>query len=418
MTGKNLSSQEKKGNLPHMRLLSRRDKNKKKKSPSLGEEEIQEMEKDLRQYRLNRRRKFFLLLFLVAVAVLIWHTVDIRREYTQLKIIETQDGIGANADVLALGEGMVRYSQNGIAYRNRQGKIIWEYGYAMSNPVVEITENYGVVGDRGGRVAYVFDADGIVGTISTTRNLLDLDISRYGVVAVMVEDSNASYIEFFDKSGEQLDITVKNVLTETSGYPLDLAMSPQGTGLILSLVYMDQGTFQTRISFLNFDVGKDSSDRVVGYFTYSDSLFPQVEYLNDSVAYALGDASLELYSLKNEASPSRITSVALESSVKSVFSGEEMIGLILEEESGDQLRLYDANGEIILARDIEFSYTKAEISGNYILVYSDTHCLILNTQGYVKYEGSLEGDVTRLFVLGRNRLLQFGVQTTKEMRLK
>ena len=97
---------------------------------------------------------------------------------------------------------------------------------------------------------------------------------------------------------------MKNVLTETTGYPMDLSLSPTGTGLILSMIYMDQGSMQSRITFLNFDVGKSSSDRVVGVFPYGETLFPQVEYLSDARACAFGDSQIEFYSLQNEASPS------------------------------------------------------------------------------------------------------------------
>lgn len=176
---------------------------------------------------------------------------------------------------------------------------------------------------------------------------------------------------------------------------------------------------QTRIAFLNFDVGKSRSDRVVGLFPYGEALFPQVEYLSDTAACAFGDRQIEFYSLKNEASPELVASIACDSEVQSVFTGDGQVGVILNGENGRyQLRVYNAVGELQMARDIPFEYKNAEFSGEYLAFYDSNEALILNSDGKVKYEGPLDGTASKLFFLNRSTFLQFGAQTTKEMKLK
>ena len=235
----------------------------------------------------------------------------------------------------------------------------------------------------------------------------------------MLDDTDSSVIQFYDRTGLKLDITVKNVLTETTGYPMDLSLSPTGTGLILSMIYMDQGSMQSRITFLNFDVGKSSSDRVVGMFPYGETLFPQVEYLSDTRACAFGDSQIEFYSLQNEASPQLITSVPCDSQVQSVFAGNGKVGVVLNGENGQyQLRVYNSDGVLLMARDIPFAYTHAEFNGSYLAFYNSSECLLLNENGSVKYEGALDGTVNQLFFINLNTFLQFGGQTVREMKLR
>lgn len=119
----------------------------------------------------------------------------------------------------------------------------------MKSPVMAVNGSYGIVGDRQAQTAVIFGTDGMLGTITTTMPILGLTISAHGVAALMLDDTDSSVIQFYDRTGLKLDITVKNVLTETTGYPMDLSLSPTGTGLILSMIYMDQGSMQSRITF-------------------------------------------------------------------------------------------------------------------------------------------------------------------------
>ena len=357
----------------------------------------------------------------VAAMILFWavRTWDTYRQYTSIEQVQEIESSSEGNHYEAFAGGMLRYSANGMALLDTSGRAVWDYGYSMKSPVMAVNGSYGIVGDRQAQTAVIFGTDGMLGTITTTMPILGLTISAHGVAALMLDDTDSSVIQFYDRTGLKLDITVKNVLTETTGYPMDLSLSPTGTGLILSMIYMDQGSMQSRITFLNFDVGKSSSDRVVGMFPYGETLFPQVEYLSDTRACAFGDSQIEFYSLQNEASPQLITSVPCDSQVQSVFAGNGKVGVVLNGENGQyQLRVYNSDGVLLMARDIPFAYTHAEFNGSYLAFYNSSECLLLNENGSVKYEGMLDGTVNQLFFINANTFLQFGGQTVREMKLR
>lgn len=66
-------------------------------------------------------------------------------------------------------------------------------------------------------------------------------MSGTGVTAAVLEDSASSYITFFKKDGTSLDITVKTNMSG-DGYPLDIALSADGTQLMCSFVYLQEAS--------------------------------------------------------------------------------------------------------------------------------------------------------------------------------
>lgn len=64
-------------------------------------------------------------------------------------------------------------------------------------------------------------------------------VSSRGVTAAVVEDSTACYIFYFKKDGEELGISIQNNIGD--GYPVDLALSPDGKQIAMSVMYMKNG---------------------------------------------------------------------------------------------------------------------------------------------------------------------------------
>jgi len=388
--------------------------------PEQTEEEVSEISHEIRRYYIRRLAVAAAATLAVIVTIMVGNTISNNKEYTSLEVQWETGGAGGDTVFYeSFGSYLIRYSQNGMTCLDKEGTVLWDYGYSMRNPAICIREDYAVIGDLQGQTAVIFQEDGVLGTVGTTMSILNLTISAHGVVALMLDDVDSCLIQFYEKSGLKLDIMIKNVLAETAGYPMDLSLSPKGTGLVLSLVYMDQGSMQSRITFLNFDVGKTESDRVVGVFKYGEVLFPQVEYLTDEIACAFGDNQINLYSLKKETSPELLKSIICTSEIQSVFTGKNRIGVVLNGENGEyQAQVYDLSGELLMEKEIPFTYTHAEFSGDYLLFYNSSECMVLNQNGKVKYHGSLEGYTLKIVFLSKSTFLQLGSQSTKGMKMK
>ncbi|MCD8123617.1 MAG: DUF5711 family protein [Lachnospiraceae bacterium] len=372
--------------------------------------------------RILRRRRYMAIRILgvILVALLVfaaYRSILRTRKFTEATVVwENTDVAGGNATYEAFGNYVVKVSNDGISCIDRSGTVLWNSGYTMSNPAVCIRGDYGAVADIQSETAVIFDESGVLGTVNTTLSILNLTISSHGVLALVLDDSEVNYVTFYDNTGNELDIRIKTKLSG-DGYPLDIALFPKGTGLIASVMYLDQGTMQNQIVFYNFDVGQSESDRVVGYFACGETVFPQVVYLSDTVACACGDNQVSLYSLENESQPTLTTSIEVDSEIRSVLTGEDRLGIICDgEEGGSTLAMYDTSGRQIYTAEIDFEYTHAEFSGENVLIYNETECLILGARGSVRFRGSLEGGIVKLVYTGSDSALLFTSTSMERLR--
>ena len=86
---------------------------------------------------------------------------------------------------------------------------------------------------------------------TTVLPISKVAVSGTGVTAAVLEDSTSSYITFFKKDGTSLDITVKTNMSG-DGYPLDIALSDDGTQLMCSFVYLQGSELKNRVVFYDF----------------------------------------------------------------------------------------------------------------------------------------------------------------------
>ena len=67
---------------------------------------------------------------------------------------------------------------------------------------------------------------------------------------------------FFKEDGSELDWLIKTVMSK-SGYLLDVSLSPEGTQVMVSNVYLQDGIMGNRVAFYNFsEYGKSYPDRL------------------------------------------------------------------------------------------------------------------------------------------------------------
>ncbi len=387
--------------------------------PEPSEEELQSVHEEVRRYRLRRLCIAAAALGAALLVFLLWNFISSRIHYETAEIVREKEAAGESvSEFMDFGMGILQYGKDGMSYLDRSGNLLWNYGYSMRNPSVAVNGEYGAIADLKSQTAFIFNEEGVQGTVQTNLSILNLTVSAHGVLALVLDDTDASYIYFYDKTGLKLDIKVKTALAG-EGYPLDLSLSPTGTGLAVSIVYMDQGSMQSRIAFYNFDVGKTEADRVVGFFKYGEMLFPEIRYLNDQLVCAFGDSKAYLFSLANEAQPKQVAEIPCEQEVQSVFTSDDSIAIVEKEDGGKyRLHLYNTSGKEKMNAEIPFSYTHGEFSGDYLIFYDETECLVLDQSGKEKFHGNLEGTTRKLYFLSGSRFLQFSNQGLREIKLK
>ena len=92
--------------------------------------------------------------------------------------------------------------------------------------------------------------------------------------------------------------------TEYRMYLPDTTLAGEdGSGLVAAAGAYLSGELATQIVFYNFSTGRGETNRMVGYFTYKDVLFPEICYMSSQTVAAAGDDRLVFFDLSTETKP-------------------------------------------------------------------------------------------------------------------
>ena len=375
--------------------------------------------------RMSRGRKaaiaVVVLAALLLVAAAVYVFIRTNTQYTEVTVRwEKELSAESYYEYVAFGDNIIQYTHDGAVYYDSSGNEIWNQTYELDSPEAFVNGDYVVIADIDGNTMYILNTEGYLGTAYSSLPITKASISATGVTAVIVEDSDGNSIYFYDKTGDQLSIEIKVTLSG-NGYPLDLSISPDGMLLMVSYVYLDEGAMQNQVVFYNFDEeGQSITDRLVGGFKdYGTSMVGRVKFLTDTYAVAFAEDRLCFYSLENTVQPELISQIDIEDEIQSIFYSDSYAGIITEDSEGDQmLRVFSVKGKEVLAIDIDAAYDTAEISGDHILLYNETTCVIYNMSGTLKYEGALSGTIEKLVCINGSKYVQTGTQVMKGITLE
>lgn len=333
-------------------------------------------------------------------------------------------GEGSFCEYVDFCDGVLKYTKDGASYLDAQGKVVWMQSYEMKSPMVSINGEFAAIGDLQGNSIYICDKSGPQGQAVTLLPILRVTVSAKGVVAALQEDSRASYIYLYKKDGSSLDIMVKS-LVSGDGYPVDLSLSPNGTQLITSFMYLDQGILKCKIVFYNFGLGKNDPNRVVGIFfpqDMGDAMAARVRFLDESHSVAFTDHGLLFFSTRVETSPELVSQIPIGETIRSITYTPDYVGLItdnVEGEDPNRLRVYDREGNPVFDISFRYQYSGFDIDGGLVLLYNDSSCQVYNMTGTKKYEGAFDFTVSKvsagrfpgtLYVMGPQKMMEVKLQ--------
>ncbi|WP_294149825.1 DUF5711 family protein [uncultured Clostridium sp.] len=377
----------------------------------------------------TRMKHFRLVMFFAFLAVLIiFLAVRYVRghQYTEYTVAwekEIPASESSFTGYMKFGDNMLKYSKDGASYIDKSGNAVWSLSYQMKSPVCYINGNYAVLGDQQGNSIYICDTSGLQGEATTLLPILRVSVSAYGVAAALVEDSTSSYITFFKKDGSTLDWSIKTVMSK-SGYLMDVSMSPEGTQVMLSDLYIQDSTLKNRIVFYNFsEFGKSYPDRLVGGFDeFGESLCPRVRFFDEDHACAVTDNQLAFFSLENVTSPELVKQIPVEEQIKSIAYSDSYVAVIVDAPSGEydnRLDVYKSDGSPAFSREFTYLYQNMDIDGDFVILYNDNSCKIYDMSGRERFSGEFDFTVAKITRGSRfNSLIITGGDRIREIILK
>ena len=300
--------------------------------------------------------------------------------------MDSQEG----TEFAVLGSNIVYYSKDGASCLNSNGTLIWSQSFEMQKPLTSVSGDVMAIGDYSGSTIYLFGEKEIIGSVNTNMPIRALSVSESGEVAAVLADTDVTWVYLFDKSGNT--IAYFKTTMEQSGYPISVSVSPSGELVCVSHLLTKSDGVSTSIAFYNFgSVGQNAAENNVSGFNYEDEIFPVTAYLSNSVCAAVSDSRIVFFTGKEI--PQSSTNAMFTDELKGVYIGENYIGLLFEDTSGEEdysLQIYDISGQIAGTISFSMDFTEIGIAGKNVFISSQTRLLIYNVNGRQRYDGEFE----------------------------
>lgn len=326
-------------------------------------------------------------------------------EYKVLSSIKVDSSSGSK--YLPYQDFVVKYSGDGISYIDSDGAV-WDESYQMKTPIVDICDDFIAVADKNSNNIFIYNEEGKQGKVTTSFPIIKVEVASQGVVAALLEDKNANYIEVFDKEGNKL-VSHKTLLDE-NGYPLDFSISDDGEKMAVSYITVNNGAMGNRVVFYNFsNAGKNSEDKIVGeHKQYKEVLVPVVKFLSNSEVVAVGENVLSIYKVKDKSELDE--EVKINDEIQKVFYSDKYVGFILENHNSKnpyRIEVYDLNGNRKMKSEIKMDYDQVDFSGDNVLMYDDMNCQIISFKGVQKFKTTFKGEVNGIVPVDGSRTFLF-----------
>ena len=257
------------------------------------------------------------------------------------------------------------------------------------------------IAEYNGRNIYTANTEKQLTQITTTMPIRNIAVSQGGYVTAILDGTDVAVITTYDPAGKESYRGEARM--NGSGYPAAISLSPGGELLCVSYWYVDAGTLKTNIAFYNFGpIGENANDHMVSVYSYTDMLVPQVQFMNDSTAFAVGDNRLMIYSGGHI--PVEAAWYALNEEIQSVFYNDKYIGLVFRSEKEDKrfrMDVYDAAANSIGSFYLDIDYTDIFFEQDKFIAYNEMQCVITTLDGVEKFNGEFTKPVKLVLPTGR-----------------
>ena len=372
--------------------------------------------------KIWRHRVSLILKYAAVVAVVLLAIFGVRyymnnRTFTGYSIASTTERSDTLTTKYApFGDKILKYSRDGVSYTDDTNSLLFSITYTMQDPILALSQKAGAVADKNGSQIYIFDQEKQMGQITTLLPIKHIAVSNQGVVAVLMEESKSSKLEIYSADGTMIGDGVFDL--EDAGYPMNLSISSDGTKIAIAFAQISGSKFNSSVAVYNFDnVGENYVDHLVFAKNYTDYMIPELHYFDASTLVAVGDGILGFY--QGSQIPEIVNEVTIENEIKSVFYGENMVGLVFETVEGKMLTLYDAKGNLVTQIPFTMDYDNIRIADNRVLIYNDTEMGLYSFSGKECFRHTFETSMVDIFTTkSRSKYLFIYTNETQLVKLQ
>lgn len=369
-----------------------------------------EVRNDLEAYKKRvqkkKRKRFLTVAAIVAITVfgaLTIHQIMAQKTYDSYKVVEMSEQLDSSVlHYIELGNGVLRYSGDGVSFMKDSDEPIWNDSIQMTNPHIVCFDQMAAVYETKGTIVEVYNTDGKVGSVKTDHPILKTAISSKGGVAVILENGENTLINYYTSSGSLVASCSTNM--QNPGYPMDVTVSENGLSMAVTYLVAENGKVSSYLALYNFgDAGKNKEDNLLDGTRFDSLIVPKVQYLNDKTLLVYRENGFTLYN--SGTLLEEIKNVTFEKEIVSSFGDGELFGFVfLGNEHAFEMKVYDKTGNIKTESEFDISYDKIKISDDQIILHNSSQFAMIASNGVVRYSGNFEeGNILDIVKRGRNR---------------
>lgn len=367
----------------------------------LPEDDLEERLAHNRRWVFRRRAALAVLAAAIVGGFVLYNHFHMFDDYiiAQSHKIETASG----SQYQAAGKNLYRYNSDGISCVTRENELKWSITYNMQAPIADMCGDTMAVAEQQGNQVYVVNKDGLVGSFETLLPILKVRVSRQGVVAVVLQEENVTWISLYQADGTSI-ADVKATMTE-SGYPLDIDLSPDGQKLMVSYLSITEGNMSSSVVFYHFgSAGQADNDHVAGTQSYTQTVIPEVYFTDNERAVAVADNGFKVF--KGADKPKQTEEVTFDTEILGTFHDDEAIGFLFgseEEGFAYRMEMYNYRGRKKASKNINAEFEQIKMQNGQILMYSARNCEIFTTSGVHRFSCGYEKNIEDIFYFSEFR---------------
>ena len=393
----------------------------KKKGFKTLETDYEELDEQILEHRKYLLKRALQVIAIIAVLVIGVELIYALRSFDDYEVRNELDrSSSSTAQYQMFGDSLLEYSNDGITCIGKNNDIIWNQSFEMVLPEVQICGEYLVVYDAAGTKLFILTESGLEKSLEMTAPIQTVCIADQGTVAVLMKENQESQVKLFDKKGNEL--ANGKFYGDKGGFPIDIALSYDGTKLAVDMVDVTQGKVKTTISFYNFgSVGQSEIDNNVGTYTFEDVIVPKIDYVSNSRMIGMGTGKMLVFDGMQK--PELAKTIEIEEEVQSFFYNEKYIGIVYdnaEVENSWHIKVMDMRGKTVMENDTTIAYDNIEfMSGNEICVTNATQCEIFTIHSIKKFTYEFDKELYKVFATGDGQNYTFIFKDTiEEVKLK
>lgn len=355
-------------------------------APNRGyEEQIRIHRERIRYYRILGAVSALVVIALIALFFA-------SRHYNRAEITKVRDFVAEEGSACVnFGGHVLQYGPNGATCANTKGRVKWSITYEMDQPIVSISGKVAAIADYGGRTIYVMNTKKQLCTISTSLPIHKVCASESGEVAAVLDDKTTTWIRLYSKEGKEIAYFIRSM--EENGYPMDVAVSPNGKTVCVSSLKLKDGSVVSNLSFYNFGkAGQKYDQHMVGNFEYEKEVFPYVRFMGNGACCAASDSRFVVFDTSGTEPKNSINNMLTEN-LQGVFRSGDRIGLLFTDLTREylyRLDLYGKNGKKEASIGFTMAYNDLQICGSRVYINNEQTMQIYTLSGREIFNGGFD----------------------------